>query len=61
MTHLSDWNPFHPSDRKSYPRVAATVQVRFDDGMIEEGDSRMFFPAGTLLPCSSIIAWRYIQ
>jgi hypothetical protein len=61
MAHLSDWHVFDPSDRKTYPAVDAPVQVRFDDGKLEEGDSRMFFPLTKLLPCSSIVAWRYIK
>lgn len=51
--HLSDWHVFNPSGRKSYPKVDAPVQVRFDDGRCEEGDSWMFFPIDKLLPCSS--------
>jgi hypothetical protein len=61
MAHLSDWHLFYASDRKTYPKVNAPVQVRFDDGKFEEGASRMFFPLATLLPCSSISAWRYIK
>jgi hypothetical protein len=61
MAHLSDWHTFDPSDRKTYPEVNAPVQVRFEDGKFEEGQSRMFFPQIKLLPCSSIHAWRYIK
>jgi hypothetical protein len=61
MAHLSDWHKFDPSARKTYPKMNAPVQVRFDDGTIEEGESRMFFPPVKLLPCSSITAWRYIK
>ena len=61
MPHLCDWHAFDPSDRKTYPKVDAPVQVRFDDGRCEEGDSRTFFPLMKLLPCSSINAWRYIK
>jgi hypothetical protein len=61
MSHLSDWHVFDPSDRATYPKEKAPVQVRFDDGNLEEGDSRMFFPQTALLPCSSIKAWRYIK
>jgi hypothetical protein len=61
MAHVSDWHVFDPSDRGTYPREKAPVQVRFDDGKLEEGDSRMFFPQTKLLPCSSIIAWRYVE
>ena len=43
VTHLSDWHLFNPSDRKTYPKVDALVQVRFDNGQMEEGDSRTFF------------------
>jgi hypothetical protein len=61
MAHLSDWHRFDPSDRKTYPSVSGTVQVRFEDGKLEEGLSRTFFPLGRLLPTSSIRAWRYIK
>jgi hypothetical protein len=61
MTHLSDWHTFEPSDRETYPKVDSPVQVRFDDGRMEEGDCRTFFPLVKLLPCSSITAWRYIK
>ena len=61
MAHLSDWNVFNPRDRKTYPKVDAPVQVRFENGKIEEGDSRIFFPRAELIPDSSIIAWRYIK
>jgi hypothetical protein len=61
MAHLSDWHLFDPADRNTYPKLAAPVEVRFDDGMLEEGDSRTFFPRIELLPSSSIIGWRYIR
>ena len=60
MDHLSGWHVFDPTDRKTYPKVKAPVQVRFQDGKLEEGDSRVFFPQTELLPTSSIIGWRYI-
>jgi hypothetical protein len=54
--------PFDPSDRKTYPEENAPVQVRFEDGKVEEGNSRMFFPKPHLLPLSSSIkGWRYIK
>jgi hypothetical protein len=61
IKHLSDWHEFDPNDRKTYPKVEAPVQVRFDDGRTEEGGSQMFFPVKKLLPGSSIKAWRYIK
>jgi hypothetical protein len=61
MAHLSDWHVFDPSDRRTYPKVAAPVQVRFDNGQMEEGDSRTFFPRTGLLPSASITDWRYIK
>ena len=61
MVHVSHWHTFNPSDRKTYPKVNAPVQVRFDDGKLEEGETRMFFSQVKLLPCSSIRAWRYIK
>jgi hypothetical protein len=61
MAHVSDWRVFNPCDKRTYPKLKAPVQVRFDDGKLEEGDSRMFFPQTALLPCSSIKAWRYIK
>jgi hypothetical protein len=61
MSHLSDWHAFDPSDRKTYPKVGAPVQVRFDDGEVKEGASTVFFPRMKLLPGSSINGWRYIK
>jgi hypothetical protein len=61
MAHLGDWHVFNPTDRSTYPKVAAPVQVRFDDGKFEDGESRMFFPQVNLLPGSSINAWRYVK
>jgi hypothetical protein len=56
MVKPTDWHKFDPNDRKTYPNVEAPVEVRFDDGRTEEGDSRRFFPAKK----SSIAAWRYL-
>jgi hypothetical protein len=39
MVHLNDWHRFDPSDRKTYPKVNAAVQVKFEDVMLEEGIS----------------------
>ena len=61
MAHLSDWHVFDPTDRRTYPATDSPVQVRFNNGQTEEGQSRMFFPQVKLLPCSSINAWRYIK
>jgi hypothetical protein len=61
MFHLSDWHVFDSTDRRTYPKVDALVQVRFDDGGLREGDSRTFFPRTELLPTSSIVGWRYIK
>jgi hypothetical protein len=61
MLPLSEWHVFNPCDRKTYPKVAAPIQVRFDDGQTEEGDSEKYFPRGKLLASSSISAWRYIK
>jgi hypothetical protein len=62
MAHLSDWHVFDPTDSRTYPKVDdAPIQVRFADGKLEEGDSRMYFPQTKLLPSSSISAWRYIK
>jgi hypothetical protein len=61
MFHLSDWHVFDSTDRRTYPKVDAPVQVRFDDGGLNEGDSRTFFPRAELLATSSIVSWRYIK
>jgi hypothetical protein len=61
MDHLSDWHRFDPANRKTYPQVPAPVQVQFDNGQMEEGDSLTFFPQTELLPSSSITGWRYIK
>jgi hypothetical protein len=61
MIHLGDWHAFDAIDRGTYPKVDAPVQVRFDDGGLNEGESRTFFPRTELLPTSSIVSWRYIK
>jgi hypothetical protein len=61
MFHLSDWHVFDSTDRRTYPKADAPVQVRFDDGGLKEGDSRVFFPRAELLATSSIVSWRYIK
>jgi hypothetical protein len=61
MAHLSDWHVLDPNDRETYPKVNAPVQVRFEDGKLAQGDSRMFFPQLKLLTTSAINAWRYIK
>jgi hypothetical protein len=61
MGHLSDWHVLEPNDRKTYPKVNTPVQVRFEDGRLAEGDSRMFFPQTKLLAASAINVWRYIK
>jgi hypothetical protein len=61
MMHISEWHVFDPSDRSTYPKVSALVQVRFADGGLQEGGSRTFFPVTKVLPNSSITAWRHIQ
>jgi hypothetical protein len=61
MARLSDWHVFNPTDRATYPKGDTPVQARFDNGQMEEGVSRMFFPQVQLLPCSSIHVWRYVK
>ena len=48
--HLSDWHVFTPSDRRTYPKVDAPVQVvRFSDGGLRAGSSSTFFHRMELL------------
>lgn len=61
MEDLSDWRDFNPSERGTYPKVDAPLQVRFESGWSEEGTASKFFPMTGLLPVSSILAWRYIK
>jgi hypothetical protein len=61
MKHLSDWRTFERTDRETYPRVDARVQVEFENGRIEEGNSLEFFPRSGHLPASTITAWRYLK
>jgi hypothetical protein len=44
MAHLSDWHAFDPNDESTHPNVVAPIQVRFEDGTLEEGVSLPFFP-----------------
>jgi hypothetical protein len=59
--HISEWHVFDPTDRVTYPKVSALVQIRFADGKFQEGDSRTFLSFTKLLLNSSITGWRYIQ
>ena len=61
MEHLSNWHAFHSRDVRTYPKVDAVLQVKFENGRIEEGIASEFFPRTGLLPASSIVAWRYIK
>ena len=61
MKPCSDWRAFDPADRSTYPKVDASLQVKFENGRIEEGPASEFFPGTGLLPVSSIVAWRYIK
>ena len=54
LSHTMDFN-----ERMSHEIF--DVQVRFDNGQMEEGDSRTFFPRTGLLPSASITDWRYIK
>jgi hypothetical protein len=49
------------ADRCTYPTANAPVQVKFDNGQMEEGYSRTFFLLKKLLPGSSINVWRYTE
>jgi hypothetical protein len=61
MPHISDWHDFNAEDWATYPKVNATVQVKFDSGRLQEGETRTFFPREGNLEGSSIAAWRYIH
>lgn len=61
VEHLSNWHAFHSRDVRTYPKVDAVLQVKFENGRIEEGIASEFFPRTGLLPASSIVAWRYIK
>jgi hypothetical protein len=61
MQHLSEWHSFNPRDFKTYPKVNAPIQVRYESGKVSEGFSRDFFPAPGLLSDSLITNWRYIK
>jgi hypothetical protein len=60
MKHISDWHQCDVTDEGTYPKVSARVQVKFEDGRMEEGDSSAFFPRVGHLPASAIVGWRYI-
>jgi hypothetical protein len=61
VEHVSDWHVFNPGDRETYPNVEAPLQVRFENGRIEDGMTSEFFPRIGLLPVSSMVAWRNID
>ena len=61
MEHLSEWHVFDPTDRSTYPKVQAPVQVRYNDGRTAEGICGDFFPLVTVLIGPPITEWRYIK
>ena len=61
MENISDWHILDRSDLKTYPQVAARVQVQYTDGAQAEGACRGFFPSGKVLVDASIVQWRYIK
>jgi hypothetical protein len=40
--HLSEWHPFNPRDRQTYPKVEAPIQVRYESGGVSVGHSHDF-------------------
>ena len=61
LHQLSIWHTFDQYDRRTYPTANASVQVKYADGRVKEGDSTMFFPRLQLLSRSTIKNWRYIK
>jgi hypothetical protein len=61
MSYLSDWHACDPSDRSTFPKVSARVQIRYKNGSQSEGNREDFFPRTGLLPGSLINGWRYIR
>jgi hypothetical protein len=43
MSHLSDWHACDPSDRSTFPKISARVQIRYRNGL-SEGNREDFFP-----------------
>ena len=61
MSYLSDWHACDPSDRSTFPKVSARVQIRYKNDGLSEGNREDFFPETGLLTGSLIDAWRYIR
>ena len=61
MSYLSDWHACDPSDRSTFPKVSARVQIRYKNGSLFEGNREDFFPQTGLLTGSLINGWRYIR
>ena len=62
MEHLSEWHDLTPSDRDTYPKVDAPLQVQYDNGGLFTGYRDDFFPReGHLLSDSRITCWRLPQ
>jgi hypothetical protein len=36
VEHVNDWHAFNPEDRSTYLKVDAPLDVRFENGRIEE-------------------------
>ena len=49
MFHLSDWQVFDSTDRRTYPKVDAPVQVRVDDGGLKR-ETAECSPTGGVAP-----------
>jgi hypothetical protein len=61
MKHISDWHVLERSDLKTYPKVAAPIQVKYADGTQAEGVCRSFFSCGKVAVDATIVLWRYIR
>ena len=61
MRHLSEWHTFNADIRETYPRITATVQVRYANGGTSEGDFLKLLSHVRVLHEPPITDWRYIK
>jgi hypothetical protein len=57
MEHLSNWHDFNPTDRSTYPKMVAPVQVKLAGGQQIESTSFKHILSSDV----QITGWRYIR
>jgi hypothetical protein len=61
MQNIGIWHYFNPNDRGSYPVVRTRIQVKYANGVEDEGEWVEFFSQVKSLVESPITGWRYVK